>query len=217
MHLTSNGQGLEFAGAADSRERGDEPDTGKTLVTPWRDPSAVTGVRQGHGVSRRTQRRMSVRAGTLKATDHKPSSPLACGRRTAMLTTTYAPGAPNWLDLGSPDVEAAAAFYGALWLGVADHGTGSRRVRLLAAERENRRRDRPAHRGGRGLRLDAVFPHRRRRRHHQRRRAGRRHRPCPAHGRLLGRPDGGVHRPDRAPNSPPGSPATRRAWKRSTM
>ncbi|MFF0064932.1 VOC family protein [Streptomyces sp. NPDC005279] len=32
-----------------------------------------------------------------------------------MLTTTYVPGAPNWLDLGSPDVEAAAAFYGALF------------------------------------------------------------------------------------------------------
>ncbi|MGI5404580.1 VOC family protein [Streptomyces sp. CA-135486] len=32
-----------------------------------------------------------------------------------MLTTTYVPGAPNWLDLGTPDVEAAAAFYGALF------------------------------------------------------------------------------------------------------
>jgi predicted enzyme related to lactoylglutathione lyase len=29
-----------------------------------------------------------------------------------MLTTDYAPGAPNWLDLGSPDTAAAAAFYG---------------------------------------------------------------------------------------------------------
>ncbi|MFI1393439.1 VOC family protein [Streptomyces sp. NPDC020681] len=28
-----------------------------------------------------------------------------------MLTTTYVPGAPNWLDLGTPDIPAAAAFY----------------------------------------------------------------------------------------------------------
>ncbi|HZX40142.1 MAG TPA: VOC family protein [Streptomyces sp.] len=32
-----------------------------------------------------------------------------------MLTTTYVPGAPNWLDLGSPDLDAAAAFYGDLF------------------------------------------------------------------------------------------------------
>ncbi|NUJ99904.1 VOC family protein [Streptomyces lunaelactis] len=32
-----------------------------------------------------------------------------------MLTTTYVQGAPNWLDLGSPDIEAAAAFYGAVF------------------------------------------------------------------------------------------------------
>lgn len=32
-----------------------------------------------------------------------------------MLTTDYAPGAPNWLDLGCPDTAAAAAFYGALF------------------------------------------------------------------------------------------------------
>jgi predicted enzyme related to lactoylglutathione lyase len=32
-----------------------------------------------------------------------------------MLTTTYVPGAPNWLDLGTPDVEATTAFYGALF------------------------------------------------------------------------------------------------------
>ncbi|MEU3920376.1 VOC family protein [Streptomyces sp. NPDC029004] len=32
-----------------------------------------------------------------------------------MLTTTYVPGAPNWIDLGSPDVDAAAAFYGAVF------------------------------------------------------------------------------------------------------
>ncbi|WP_344318785.1 VOC family protein, partial [Streptomyces yatensis] len=31
-----------------------------------------------------------------------------------MLTTDYVPGAPNWLDLGAPDTEAAAAFYGSL-------------------------------------------------------------------------------------------------------
>ncbi|MFG3292347.1 VOC family protein [Streptomyces sp. NPDC048179] len=31
-----------------------------------------------------------------------------------MLTTTYVPGAPNWLDLGSPDTEASAAFYAAV-------------------------------------------------------------------------------------------------------
>ena len=32
-----------------------------------------------------------------------------------MLTTTYLPGAPNWLDLGSPDVEATTAFYGSVF------------------------------------------------------------------------------------------------------
>ncbi|MFD9224236.1 VOC family protein [Streptomyces sp. NPDC060064] len=32
-----------------------------------------------------------------------------------MLTTTYVTGSPNWLDLGSPDIDAAAAFYGALF------------------------------------------------------------------------------------------------------
>ncbi|KWX01901.1 Glyoxalase/bleomycin resistance protein/dioxygenase [Carbonactinospora thermoautotrophica] len=32
-----------------------------------------------------------------------------------MLTTDYVPGAPVWVDLGTPDVEAAAAFYGALF------------------------------------------------------------------------------------------------------
>ncbi|MBL1102492.1 VOC family protein [Streptomyces coffeae] len=31
-----------------------------------------------------------------------------------MLTTDYVPGAPNWLDLGAPDTDAAAAFYQAL-------------------------------------------------------------------------------------------------------
>ncbi|MGW0733169.1 VOC family protein [Streptomyces sp. NPDC002851] len=30
-----------------------------------------------------------------------------------MLTTTYVPGAPNWLDLGSTDTEASRAFYAA--------------------------------------------------------------------------------------------------------
>ena len=29
-----------------------------------------------------------------------------------MLTTNYVPGAPNWVDLGTPDVDAAVAFYG---------------------------------------------------------------------------------------------------------
>ncbi len=32
-----------------------------------------------------------------------------------MLTTSYVPGAPVWIDLGSPDIEAATAFYGALF------------------------------------------------------------------------------------------------------
>jgi predicted enzyme related to lactoylglutathione lyase len=32
-----------------------------------------------------------------------------------MLTTKYLPGAPNWVDLGTPDVDAAARFYGALF------------------------------------------------------------------------------------------------------
>jgi predicted enzyme related to lactoylglutathione lyase len=32
-----------------------------------------------------------------------------------MLTTHYVPGSPCWIDLGAPDVEAAAAFYGGLF------------------------------------------------------------------------------------------------------
>ncbi|MDH6113202.1 putative enzyme related to lactoylglutathione lyase [Kitasatospora sp. MAP12-15] len=32
-----------------------------------------------------------------------------------MLTTSYIPGTPNWLDLGSPDSPAAQAFYGGLF------------------------------------------------------------------------------------------------------
>lgn len=32
-----------------------------------------------------------------------------------MLTTHYVPGAPNWLDLGAPDVDAAAAYYAAVF------------------------------------------------------------------------------------------------------
>ncbi|MFC7843558.1 VOC family protein [Streptomyces sp. NPDC057382] len=31
-----------------------------------------------------------------------------------MITTEYAPGSPCWLDLGAPDVRAAASFYGAV-------------------------------------------------------------------------------------------------------
>lgn len=31
-----------------------------------------------------------------------------------MLSTNYVPGAPNWVDLATPDVDAAAAFYGAV-------------------------------------------------------------------------------------------------------
>jgi uncharacterized protein len=34
-----------------------------------------------------------------------------------MLSTNYVPGAPAWVDLGTPDVEAAAAFYGAVFGG----------------------------------------------------------------------------------------------------
>jgi uncharacterized protein len=36
-------------------------------------------------------------------------------RITIMLTTDYVPGAPVWVDLGTPDIEAAASFYGALF------------------------------------------------------------------------------------------------------
>ncbi|MGA4841466.1 VOC family protein [Streptomyces sp. G45] len=32
-----------------------------------------------------------------------------------MLSTTPVPGTPNWLDLGAPDLDAAAAFYGAVF------------------------------------------------------------------------------------------------------
>ncbi|MEV7238352.1 VOC family protein [Streptomyces sp. NPDC051020] len=32
-----------------------------------------------------------------------------------MLSTDYVPGAPNWIDLGVPDTDAAVAFYGAVF------------------------------------------------------------------------------------------------------
>jgi predicted enzyme related to lactoylglutathione lyase len=32
-----------------------------------------------------------------------------------VLSTDYVPGAPNWVDLGTPDIDAAAAFYGAVF------------------------------------------------------------------------------------------------------
>ncbi len=32
-----------------------------------------------------------------------------------MLTTRYVNGAPNWIDLGTPDIEGAASFYGGLF------------------------------------------------------------------------------------------------------
>ncbi|MCX4704959.1 VOC family protein [Streptomyces sp. NBC_01373] len=32
-----------------------------------------------------------------------------------MLTTRYVTGAPNWLDLGTPDIEGASSFYGSLF------------------------------------------------------------------------------------------------------
>jgi uncharacterized protein len=32
-----------------------------------------------------------------------------------MLTTNYAPGAPSWVDLAAPEVDAAVAFYGAVF------------------------------------------------------------------------------------------------------
>lgn len=32
-----------------------------------------------------------------------------------MITTDFAPGSPSWLDLGAPDISAAAAFYGAVF------------------------------------------------------------------------------------------------------
>ncbi|GAA1898821.1 VOC family protein [Streptantibioticus ferralitis] len=32
-----------------------------------------------------------------------------------MLSTSHVPGSPNWVDLGSPDVDASVAFYGALF------------------------------------------------------------------------------------------------------
>jgi uncharacterized protein len=41
-----------------------------------------------------------------------------------MLTMDYAPGSPNWIDLGSPDPALAAAFYGAL-LGWEMESTGA--------------------------------------------------------------------------------------------
>ncbi|MET9297235.1 VOC family protein [Streptomyces sp. NPDC003077] len=40
-----------------------------------------------------------------------------------MLSTSFVPGAPNWLDLGVPDTEAAAAFYGSVF-GWTHHSAG---------------------------------------------------------------------------------------------
>ncbi|MFF3563706.1 VOC family protein [Streptomyces sp. NPDC002574] len=50
-----------------------------------------------------------------------------------MGTTTHAPGTPCWVELGSPDPEAAAAFYGALfgWEFAQDGPHGSHRSALL--------------------------------------------------------------------------------------
>src|SRR5690349_11337693 len=36
-------------------------------------------------------------------------------RRKHMLGTDFRTGSPNWIDLGSPDTDAAAAFYGAVF------------------------------------------------------------------------------------------------------
>lgn len=32
-----------------------------------------------------------------------------------MLTTRFVTGAPNWLDVGTPDIEGASSFYGGLF------------------------------------------------------------------------------------------------------
>jgi hypothetical protein len=32
-----------------------------------------------------------------------------------MLTTDFVDGAPNWLDIGAPDIDGARSFYGGLF------------------------------------------------------------------------------------------------------
>jgi len=49
------------------------------------------------------------------APDARAARHATLGGIQAMLTTNYVPGAPNWTDLGTPDVAAAAAFYRALF------------------------------------------------------------------------------------------------------
>ncbi|MGF1432016.1 VOC family protein [Kitasatospora sp. LaBMicrA B282] len=47
-----------------------------------------------------------------------------------MLTTDFVPGSPCWFDLGAPDVDAAAAFYGAVF-GWEAEGFGDSDFRML--------------------------------------------------------------------------------------
>ena len=113
-----------------------------------------------------------------------------------MLTSTQVPGGLNWLDLGTPDIDAAVAFYTGLFgwqfqsAGPEAGGYG-----FLQKDGKTVGAARPADRGGRELGLDGVLPHRGRRRHRQVRRAGGRLRPRPAVGGLHGRADGRLHRP----------------------
>lgn len=48
-----------------------------------------------------------------------------------MLTTAFRPGAPNWLDLASPDTSTSAAFYGGLFGWTSASGPGAARHSLF--------------------------------------------------------------------------------------
>ena len=115
--------------------------------------------------------------------------------------TSYAPGTPCWVDLGSPDLEASVEFYGgAVRLGGAGAAETPSRPAATAGRRRTasrRRRDDAADAGGPAAGLDHLRLGRRRRRDRGRGQGGRRQRDRRADGRDGPRQDGGLRRPDR--------------------
>ncbi len=122
------------------------------------------------------------------------SGRIAHRQEPAMEIDTYEPGVPSWIDLGSPDPQGAADFYGALFGWDAPEGppeTGGYRVRH--GRRSRRRRHRPGPEP-RPAGVDDV--HRGGERRRDRREGDRRRRSGDpgADGRARRRPHGGVHR-----------------------
>ena len=91
---------------------------------------AAPVVRRRRWLSRPSQRCLSVAGAMLGPDPRRPAGwSRYLGLRTwpgpridmpreagaVMLSTDYVPGAPNWVDLGTPDIDTAAAFYGAVF------------------------------------------------------------------------------------------------------